>query len=257
MIFYFTGTGNSLAAATFLKDKLQDRMVNMGEVCREKKYSYELCAGEKLGFVFPCYFCGIPSIVSQFIKKMSLGGVKPIYVYAVVTYGGSAGGTAEVLQAALKKRNMSLDAYYTVKMPRNFVLMYNPPSETSIQKTLEQAEIQPGEIAAKIRHSVKEGTSVSRIHKKFTSIMYPRYRHGRETGEFWTDEQCVGCGACAARCPSQAIEMQEGRPVWVKECCAYCTSCINRCGAIQFGEKTEKRRRYVHPILRKNKEKHA
>lgn len=60
---------------------------------------------------------------------------------------------------------------------------------------------------------------------------------------------CTGCGMCARSCPEAAIELVDGKPVWKKEKCAQCLACINRCPAraIQYGEKTKKQGRYVHP----------
>ena len=51
------------------------------------------------------------------------------------------------------------------------------------------------------------------------------------------------------------IEMIAGRPVWTEDQCNMCLACINRCPAkaIQYGKKTEKRGRYVHPIYQTNK----
>ena len=48
-------------------------------------------------------------------------------------------------------------------------------------------------------------------------------------------DRCDGCGLCVFFCPTQAVEMQNRRPVIVRpNDCAYCGSCEELCptGAI-------------------------
>ena len=40
---------------------------------------------------------------------------------------------------------------------------------------------------------------------------------------------CVGCGACAAACPTRAMTMQDGRPLFNCDRCVKCGSCYYQC----------------------------
>ena len=57
---------------------------------------------------------------------------------------------------------------------------------------------------------------------------------------------------CARKCPDQAIEMRDGRPVWVKERCIMCLGCLHRCPkfAIQYDDRTREHGQYRHPGTR-------
>ena len=40
---------------------------------------------------------------------------------------------------------------------------------------------------------------------------------------------CTGCGACVDSCPSEAIEMQDGKAVIDADKCVDCGVCVDEC----------------------------
>lgn len=42
-------------------------------------------------------------------------------------------------------------------------------------------------------------------------------------------ETCTGCGACVDSCPSEAIEMQDGKAVVDEDKCVDCGVCVDEC----------------------------
>ena len=64
-----------------------ERLINIADAMREKKYEYKVQAGENVGFIFPVYFYTVPTIVSEFVSKLRLEEAE--YVYAIITCGGS------------------------------------------------------------------------------------------------------------------------------------------------------------------------
>lgn len=67
---------------------------------------------------------------------------------------------------------------------------------------------------------------------------------------FWINSNCNTCGICKSICPSKNIELKDGKPLW-KHQCEQCLACIQWCPkqAIQYGKKTEKRKRYTNPYV--------
>lgn len=43
------------------------------------------------------------------------------------------------------------------------------------------------------------------------------------------NDSCTGCGACIDACPSEAIEMQDGKAVVVADKCVDCGVCVDEC----------------------------
>ncbi len=76
MIFYFTGTGNSLYVAKTIGDKLGEQSIDITKAMKEKSFVYRLSSDEKIGFVFPVYFYGVPSIVADFIAELKLNQIR-------------------------------------------------------------------------------------------------------------------------------------------------------------------------------------
>ena len=69
MIFYFSATGNSQYIAQRLAEVTGETLVSITECLKNHKYTWELLPGERVGFVTPVYFFGLPSIVSEFIRS--------------------------------------------------------------------------------------------------------------------------------------------------------------------------------------------
>ena len=249
MLFYFTGTGNSQAAAELIAKKTGDETVDMGKSLRNKSFEYSLSEGEAAGFVFPVYYGGLPTAVTDFISKMKLSR-SPSYVYGVMTCGGSPAACADMLEETLSGAGLRMDASFEVKMPANFAIMYEPTSQEKEGPILEEAERKLEHIAVDVLRRAAEKARCSLAAKLMSSVMYPRYLKGRKTAPFHTNDKCVHCGICASRCPVEAIQMIDGDPTWVIDRCVFCMSCV-RSGAIEYGDKLTDRYRYKHPSLRK------
>ena len=251
MIFYFTGTGNSYAAAIRLQQNLHGDLISITDCVQNGEFVFAPADDEPVGIVCPIYYGGLPSIVNEFLEKVQFEDA-PSYLFGVLTYGGMMMGAGWRLEQKVKKAGLQLSAVFGVKMPANFAILYEPPHEDAAKPILEASEKRLDVIAEKIkdRECVKEGAGIAEI--ALSTANYPTYDRSRVTAPFYVNDKCVSCGVCARRCPVKAIEMVDGKPTWVLEKCVFCMSCV-RCGAIQYGNKLEGRYRYRHPVFRKKK----
>ena len=264
MIFYFTGTGNSQYVAQSMLGP-EERLISIKEAVEKRTYTYEVGEGEKIGFVCPVYFGGLPTIVIHFIHHLRLTGQEPVYTYVILTNGGGPMGADRMFRTYMGKKGYPVDILYSLTMPDNYCILYDVPSEKEEGKILAEAEARLSFLKKIILDDMgdtdRESTGRPAIksfrpyhsgkkEKAATALLYPLYIKGRKTKKFWVDDQCVGCCACQNRCPSHAIKLIEGRPVWVKDRCVQCFGCM-RCGAIHYGQADAKHGRYKHPIFRK------
>lgn len=251
MIFYFSGTGNSLYAAQKLHENEGGELIDISDAMNKKRFKYMVKEDEKIGIVFPVYFYGLPTVVSEFIHQLTIDGNAKPFVYTVITCGGSIGNADKMLGNLLKQRNLQLNSAFSIKMPSNYVMMYGVPDKEKQNLTLRSAEKQIEEIVGLLKGN-KEGDFVSnRGLSILTPLAYGLYGVFRKTKKFYATEACTSCGLCGEICPSETIKLTSGKPEWINEKCSHCSACINRCPAeaIQYGNST-KRGRYVNPNVK-------
>lgn len=247
-IYYFTGTGNSLTVAKNLAEKLESSdLVPMTKVYQKEDLA---STSEKVGFIFPLYYAGVPKIVFDFVKKIDL--TNSTYFFTVVT---NAGDIDQVplyqLAELLKEKSKMLNAGFFITMPNNYIIGYDihPPErqnqffENAKEKVNEIADFitqNKENIQEEILKSVK--SSKLKFNEEFRNTVNESDKY------FNVDENCDNCTICENVCPVNNIKIVEGKPQWQHNC-QQCLACINYCPekAIQFGTKTLKTNRYHHP----------
>ena len=254
MIFYFSGTGNSLAAAKTLSEALHEPLTDIAQATKKQSFSCTLKKGERLGFVFPIYAWAPPKIVLEFVKQLSLRTEEVPYVFAVCTCGGSAGEGMELFQKTLRKKGLTLHSGFSVLMPDNYITGFDVESKEIQEKKLKNADILLSRIICMIEQEkkdffrIKHGTPA----RLLTALNPMFYLVGTKTKFFYATEACIGCGKCQSVCTDDCIRLEHGKPVWTKKTCNMCLACLNRCpvSAIQYWKTTVNHGRYVHPCLR-------
>ena len=245
MIFYFTGTGNSLFAAKALAHE-GEAVISMIDAVRGKAFHYTLKENEPLGFVFPVYFYTVSDPVLEFVRNLTVENAS--YVYAVIPCGASIGAAGGFLKSELKKRGLELQRVDALVVPDGALIFYAIDPPEKMEKQLKAAETELASIKQAIDR--REGSGV-KGSPALGRAWLAAYHACMSTKPFRADEKCIGCGKCASICPAGAIEMGGGRPAWTKKKCLKCCGCINRCpvSAIQYGKRTADRGRYVNPVL--------
>lgn len=251
IIYYFTGTGNSLAVAKKIAAALGEcTLVPISSV--QKTNDDIVPDAERAGIVCPVYFSGLPLMVATFAEHLDRKAVD--YVFTVVTHGGGGGSAAlrqfdDILR---KRQGRGIDAGFSVTMPGNYILMYDSPERGKQEEILAKADKEISGITGLVMKCEKHMNPSSLITRVLYILLYPRFTsHVHDSDKkFFADENCTSCGICASVCPAGNIELADGKPVW-KHHCELCCGCIHLCpaGAIQAGPKTAKRKRYHNPSI--------
>lgn len=238
MIYYFSGTGNSLYVARHLADELGERLCPMTLPAPTND--------EVIGFVFPVYGWGIPNVVEEFVRRYK-ASFEGAYLYAVMTCGDDMGYTDRVLEKALGRK---LDAAFSVLMPDVYVCLpgFDVDSKEECREKFEKEK----ESVQLITECVKERQVVRHLKRgpfpwAKTYILRPLFNRYLVTDKYFRVDalSCVSCGRCQKMCPVGNILIVDEVPQWQSHCTG-CLACYHACPhhAINFGKMTQKKGQY-------------
>jgi ferredoxin/flavodoxin len=252
-IYYFSGTGNSLAVARDLAAATGAELIAIAAVMGRESLS---SAAEAIGIVFPSYYetlGGVPLIVRRFVAKWR--GLEGKYVFAACTYGSGTVAAFGTLNRLLKTRGGRLSARITVNMPENIY----PEAAEGKHQTMYDTWKRHAAAAGAFVNSRKRGAFHAPnvlVGKAFRPLMLligrPAlwlFRGGtikqlqrgsgsdlRRAEALWpmmdnsfsATELCDACRVCVKVCPVGNIELVDRRPVW-RHHCEYCLACFHWC----------------------------
>ncbi|MBQ2348533.1 MAG: EFR1 family ferrodoxin [Clostridia bacterium] len=273
IIYYFSGTGNSLYTARKIAKEIGGAQL-VSVRCDPDTISAN--DADVIGFVCPVYEWDIPGTFKKFIQKLSIN--KDAYIFMVATYIAVHGKCFETVASLLEEKGARLDYGRAIHCVASQCIAYPPfpPEKIMIPYMEKQMNNTAKEIAAKTKRKYPHMGWLSR--KRYDNAMGPylAVEHEYDKG-FYTNDKCKKCGLCMKVCPNNNITMENGRPVWNHNCHG-CNACVAYCPtkAIQFQTPQaykdlgtfiskilclpDKRKRYHHPEIKakdlmSNKEK--
>lgn len=263
LIYYFSGTGNSLSVARTLAEILGDALII--PLLSAEGEGVIPSDVHTVGLIYPIYMNALPSIVKTFISRIKVE--KGYYIYAVATHGGIPGKAGCSLHKGLKDQNIELKGYFEVEMINNTPKGVAPKF---LMKLEWEKDIIGDKVSSKIQQSneqiqrignsiqLREAGLLEQVLEKeqgigywLTKQVWKLSEHSKPKLDFLLAEDCVGCGICEKVCTSKRIQMVDGKPNWVVADCHYCYACFNFCAPQAIGVKhyTKKLGRYHHPSI--------
>lgn len=231
LIFYFSGTGNSLRAARIISETLEGaEVVNVREDSGKHNAEY----ADVIGFVCPVYEWDIPGRMKEFISELEIN--PDAYIFMVATYIAVHGKAFESVARILASKGARLSYARAVRCVASQCIAYPPfPPEKLMVPLMERSMRKTAsEIAGRRNRKYPHMSWITR--RLFNKMMLPYLyvEHEYDKG-FYTDTKCTGCGTCMRVCPTKNIVIENKRPSW-NHMCHGCNACVVYCPAkaIQF-----------------------
>lgn len=222
MVFYFTGTGNSL----YVAKKLDDVRLSIPQMISDEKKVYE---ADRIGIVCPIYGHEMPEIVKRFLKRTEFHAD---YFYLVLTYGRIHGGAAELAEQYLIECGIEAAYINTVKMVDNYLptfdmneqLALDPEKKVDAHISMIKSDIDSRKIWK------QEVTQADRAwHKRYLN-MRKENPIDVKGGIFRVLDHCIGCGICMRVCPTGSIQVKNQHAHYIDTSnCQMCLACVQHC----------------------------
>lgn len=242
-IFYFSATGNSLYSARIVQKALPStKLISIPNALMQNNFSVD---SERIGFIFPLHYGGLPMLVEEFARRLSMPNAK--YTFAIATCGVPyLGRPFSDLNEILNDRK--LDAAWFLRLVSNYLMLRDTAADWRIKIRYWLAARKLEKITRMISDGQKHETW--ELRKDDCRRMHDDWEARRSTldEKFIVDEtKCVKCGMCEKICPVKNIARPNGTPTWQHHC-VECLGCLHVCPkrAIDCGDITRGRKRYIH-----------
>ena len=251
IIYYFSGTGNSLSVALSLAEKLTDTKVE--SIMKLYRDSMIPSSYEHIGFIYPCCYGHPPKVVTDAVKNIHMSKHQRTFLVVMgVLYGQSLTDMVQLLEQDTTHKIQG----FCVRMPGNHILGY-PAFPDFFQRLLfRRSEKKVDEIVACIQNSTptsfkKKPSVFEKLSRSLTGENDTKIPHFGEKGTwFYTTDKCNQCGICSKICPVNNIEVSPDHVKWGNQC-QQCMACIQWCPqkAVAYPNIPVDRKHYHHPAI--------
>lgn len=226
IVFFFTGTGNSLYIARELCESGYEP-ISIAQAIHSEINIYQ---ADEIGLVFPTYGQVTPGIVQDFLAKVQL---KAKYLFAIITYGNRCSNTADLYHKLAQSLHHDFDYVTTLLMVDNYLPAFDMNEQKVIDKHIPE---QLQRIKNDLEHYTQSIDSFTdedvAWHNKLMQLMglegiqKPFVVDAEK--QFEITETCNGCGICQQVCPKNNYRVLNNR----SQChglCESCYACIQNC----------------------------
>jgi Pyruvate/2-oxoacid:ferredoxin oxidoreductase delta subunit/flavodoxin len=253
-IFYFTGTGNSLAVARALAAKIWGSLVPVASTIGQASVESDVGV---IGFVFPIYDFKAPKIMEELLSK--LASIDTKYLFAVCTYGIAAGQSLKRFGKTVEEHGGHLCGGFAVAMPHTGVgcrFVSRSNRMCLLEASLARTEPIAGYIERRLDGTIESSRVFPALVRPWMLRTIPVLARfagrlvikGEKSLALTASDECNGCGICAKLCPVENIEMVGEHARWSDHCLG-CFACLHWCPrhAISLGGQDMGIDQYHHP----------
>ena len=238
MILYFSATGNTEFIARELAKKLDDECTDL--LPRIKAHDHSKIRSDKPWVICsPVYVCEMPRFLAGFLRQLEFEGCSDFYfVFVSAGYSGISGSLAKGI---FRSKKMNVKGYADVVMPRNYPVseLYKLLDDEHARERIIKAYGNLEDIASAISSGEKLKHRYVFLFEKIITLPFnPVWSKAKfKTDDFYTNDNCIGCGICVKKCPLNNIALTDGKPSWGKSC-THCMACVGNCpkDAVEYGD---------------------
>lgn len=128
MIFYFTGTGNSL----YVAQELEENPLSIPQIM--KKGEPMRFEADRIGIVTPVYGHEVPAMVKDFLHQAHF---QTEYFYMILTYGNRHGGAAELASQLCEECGITASYINVMLMVDNWLPSFDMDEQRKLDKNIE------------------------------------------------------------------------------------------------------------------------
>ncbi len=242
-IFYFSGTGNALSVANWIKRTgekyVQDvQLINIGKL--ENRRNVKLNPNTNIGLISPTHGFNFPSIMFHFILRLPRSNGNSVFI--VNTRAGmkmgkyflpGLSGLAQFLSAIiLLMKGYRIIGMHPIDLPSNWISIHPGIRLPVVQSIYHRRQKETERFAERIFSGKKDLLALRDLIQDLLiapiGVLY--YFIGRFylAKSFIATSECDRCDRCVKECPVQAIKIVNDRPFWTYNC-ESCMQCMNRC----------------------------
>ena len=247
VIYYFSGTGNSLYIARKLAKALNMNIEGIPAIINSNITEIN---EDFVGIVSPVYYLELPKIVTKFLQTVKFKS--SAYIFSVIDCGGISGGGLNYIYRGLKNNGAQLSYGEFIVMPSNEQYERKDPEESAqlyIKANIKLVKIEE-DVKKRLVNSQSMKSKPGRILTNvywFTGKTIYRMNHKNVL-----ESKCNHCNECIDICPLNAIKEVSGHIVIDRKTCISCMACVQYCKkrAIKIGSiKINDQNHYTHPEI--------
>lgn len=227
-VVYFSGTGGTKIVANYFETLFKDKglIVNKTEINAKLEILDE--NEDLLVLLYPVYSGNSPRIVNEWIKLQNKVDYTSCVIISVSGGGEISPNTASRLKCKKQLKRKGYNIFYEnmLIMPSNCIVRTKEDLAIRLLKVL------PKKVSDIINQIMKGNKHIMKplVIDRFLSLIFRLESIGakRFGRKIKISERCIGCSLCERNCPTENINMIDGKPSFGNKC-IMCLKCLYSC----------------------------